>query len=248
MTIVLRRCLPAIAAATLCASLAACGAADDTATPGATSSTKAEAPKKADKPSSGALYKQARESALAAKSGHVKGTFTEKGEATTIDMAGAADGSNLQSTFTTSEGEFTLLAVGGKYWIKGNEKYWTSSAGADAAKAIGTKWFAVPAEEAKDMADTNLKGLLTEIFADEGMSKLESLTTEVGERTVSGVDAYVLSDKVGSTGEELITTADGKAHLIKIVGPKDEPGEIAFSEWDAVKPFVAPPAAQVFTP
>jgi len=244
MPVVLHRAVSLIAAIALGSSLAACGGAEDPATPGTSTSPKAEAKKK---PTSGALYKQTRESALGSKSGHITGSMTEDGEKTALDMAGTVDGSNQQATFTTSDGEFTLLTVGGKNWIKGDAKYWTSSAGADAAKAIGAKWLAVPASEAKDMGDTNLKGLLTEIFAEEGMSKLESLTTEVAESTESGVATYVLTDKVGDTGE-LVVTADGKAQLIKISGPKSDPGELAFSEWDAVKPFVAPAATQVFTP
>lgn len=243
MSVVLKRAVPVLAALTLSVSLAACGSADEAAKPGA-SSSKAEAKKK---PTAGALYKQLRASSLAAKSGHVKGNVSDEGETMAIDLAGAADGSNMEATFGAKEGTFTLRAVAGKYWIKGDEKYWTTSVGADAAKAVGAKWLAVPPGESKGMDDTTLKSLLTEMFGDEDMSKLESLTTEVGTGTLSGVDTYVLTDKIGDSGQ-LITTADDKAQLLKIVGPKGQPSQLTFSEWDAVKPFTAPKAADVFTP
>ncbi|WP_353951616.1 hypothetical protein V6K52_18630 [Knoellia sp. S7-12] len=244
MSVVLHRALPLVAAMALVAPLSACGGSDAPAKPGATASASTVAKKK---PTASALYQQSRDSALAAKSGHVKGSFTEDGESTAIDIAGSVDGANQQATISTPQGEVTMLTVGGKFWIKGDRKYWTESIDADAAKAIGAKWLVVPPAEVKDMGDTTIKNLLTEMYADASMSKLESVATAVNESTVAGVPAYVLTDKIGGNGE-IFMTADGKAQLIKLVGPKDEPGELAFTEWNAVKPFAAPAAAQIFTP
>ena len=244
MTTSLRRVATTVAAVAIATSIAACGSSSPSA--GKTgSSTSTPSPTK--KPGAGAVYKQARQSALAAKSGHVSGTVSEEGSSTSIDLRGAVDGSNQKVTFAApAEGTFTLLTVGGKNWVQGDKKFWTTNADAATATQLTGKYVAVPASQAKDFGDTNLKGLLTEMFSDKSLSALESLATAVTETDVNGIKAYVLQDK-GTDDGQVFVTADGKAQLLKIVGPKDDAGTLTFSEWDAVPPFSAPPASQVVT-
>ncbi|MFC7490787.1 MULTISPECIES: hypothetical protein [unclassified Knoellia] len=251
MNTVLRRCVPVLAASSLCVSLTACGGDSDTATevkPSTSASASASAkPTKAKAPAAGALYKQVRDAALSAKSAHVKGSFTEDGEKTSIDLSGTTDGKNQEASVTIgADGTATVRTVAGKYWVKGDSTFWTKSTGdAAAADAIGAKWIELPPEEAKGMADTTVSTLLKELFEDSDLGKLEAVLTSVKESTLDGAKVYVVTDKVADNGS-LVTSADGKNRLLKLTGPKDEPGELTFTEWDAVAPFAAPPAAEIF--
>ena len=246
MSMHVRRAATSVAAIALAATLAGCGgsSSDSTSTSGSPSSSTSSA----KKPGAGTVYKQARATALAAKNGHVSGTVTDSGTQTSIDLVGAADGSNQKATFKAAkEGTFTLLTVAGKNWVQGDTTFWTTNADAATASKLDGKWVVVPDEQAKDFGDTNLKGLLSDMFDNQSLSTLESLATAVNETEVDGVKAYVLQDK-GSDDGQVFVTADGTAHLIKIVGPKDQPGTLTFSEWDAVKPFTAPAAGDIVNP
>lgn len=245
MSMHLRRAVTSVAALTLAATLAGCGgSSSDSSATGGSSSTSSPA----KKPGAGTVYKQARQTALAAKNGHVSGTVTDSGTQTSIDLLGTADGSNQKVTFrAASEGTFTLLTVAGKNWVQGDKTFWTANADAATATRLDGKWVVVPDEQAKDFGDTNLKGLLSDMFDNKSLSTLESLATAVNETEVGGVQAYVLQDK-GSDDGQVFVTADGSAHLIKIVGPKDQPGTLTFSQWDAVKPFTAPAAGDIVSP
>lgn len=228
--------------------LAGCGSSDSGDTAGGSAGSPAKTTEAPKKPSGAELVKQAKATALAAKSGRVVGSVTDEGKQMSIDLAGTLDGTNQALTMGMGgEGEATILTVGGKNYMTGDTTFWTTQAGAEAAKMLDGKYVLVPAAEAKEMGDMKLKGLLDEIFA-EDMSALESANSKVEETTVDGQKAYTLSDRVGGGGASMVVTADGKATLIKLTAPKDEPGEMTFSEWNAAKPVAAPSADSIIEP
>lgn len=224
-------------AVVLAAGLSACGSSSSS---GSASSSTTE--KKV--PSSGEVYKQVRAAAMAAKSGHVKGTVSQSGDTMTLDMGGVADGSNGKTVISTKDGKITVVMAGAKAYVGGDAKFWTSSAGAaEGAKLVG-KYVELPAAQAKEFTSgLSLKGLLDEMFSDPQLSKMQNLTTKVTETTLDGQAAYLLEDRVAKDGQ-IYVSADGKGQLLKIVGTKDQPGSLEFSEWDAY-PAVAAPAANL---
>lgn len=224
--------------------LSACGG--DGSGSSSSSAPKSSTTAEAKTPGAAELYNKARSTALAAESAHIKGSMTDAGQTMTLDLAGATDGSNQSLVVTvTGDAKATILTVDKKYYMTGNDAFWTSQGGAAVAKMFAGKYVLVPAEQAKEMGDITLQSLLTQMFDDKDMSALKGLTANVTKSTVDGVPAYTLTDKVGKDNGQIVVTADGTATLIKIVGPKAQPGELAFSDWNKVPPVVAPPAAKV---
>lgn len=242
-----RRRVRVLAVAPFAAALILAGCGSESETPAGDSSSSTSTTEESKKtPSAKELYEQARTTALAAKSGRVKGQMTDDGQSMTIDLYGLADGTNQSFTFGQGDkGTATITTVDGKNYISADEAFWTSQANAEAAKLFKGKFVIMPADEADDMGETNLKDLLGEMFQDEEMGALQGANGKVEKTTVDGTEAYALSDKVGGDGASLVVTADGKATLLKIVGPKDSPGEMVFSEWDAAKTVEAPKADDV---
>lgn len=225
--------------------LAGCGSKDAGTTSSSSSSsstTTAAAP-----PAAATLFDQARTTALAAESAHIVGTVPDDGKAMTIDLAGTTDGTNQTLELGVGEGaKATILTVGGKYLLLGNQEFWTSQAGADAAKLLSDKFVNMPAAEAKDLGDLTIKGLLTDLFSDKEMkAALAAPDSKVTKATYDGAAAYSVTDKTGKANGELLVSADGKATIFKIVGPDDDTGTLEFSEWNKVAKVAAPDPSKV---
>lgn len=219
---------------------AAASSSGSSTTSSSSSSTSTKAPSASD------LYAKARASALAAKSAHIAGQMTEKGSTLVIDLAGTIDGTN--QSLELSEGgdsKITIVTVGGKNYLSATEEFWADQVGADAAATMQGKFVILPAAQAKEFGDLTLRGLLTELFEDKGMSGLQSANAKVEKTTVDGADAWKLTDRVGSDGAALVVSADDGATLLRIEGPKDSPGKLDFSEWDKVPALKAPDRSKV---
>ena len=244
-----RRTLAVLAAPLLTATaLAGCGSDDGGTTPSSSSSSSTTTTEAA-LPTAAKLFAQAKSTALAAESAHIVGSVKDDGKDMTIDLAGTTDGSNQALEIGVGAGaKATILTVAGKYYLLGNDEFWTSQGGADAAKLLSGKYVSVPAAEAKDFGDITIKSLLTEMFDDKEMqAALASTDSKVTKTTEDGAAAYSITDKTGKDGGELIVSADGKATIFKIVGPDDDTGTLAFSEWNKVAKVAAPPASKVIT-
>ena len=244
------RALAALAVPLLSATaLAGCGSDDGGTTSSPSSSSSSSTTTEAKLPTAAALFDQARKSALAAESAHITGSVTDDGKPMTIDLAGTTDGSNQALELGVGDGaKATILTVAGKYFLLGNDEFWTSQGGADAAKLLSGKYVNVPAAEAKDFGDLTIKSLLTDLFGDKEMqASLASTDSKVAKTTVDGADAYSITDKAGKEKGELVVSADGKATILQLVGPDDDTGELAFSEWNKVAKVAAPDPSKVIT-
>lgn len=227
------------------AALALTGCGSDAATPTSGSTSTTTTTPSPTTPSAGDLYSRARKSALAAKSGHLIGSFTEKGKTMNMDLAGTADGTNQSMKIKAAEGEITIITASGKTYLMASQKFWKSQAGAPAAKMFKGKYVLLPATQAKEMGDQTIQKVLKDMFAEGDLSFLERANARVEKATVDGVDAWKLTEKVGGDGTAIFVSSDGKARLLKIDGGKSEPGAMTFSEWDAVPKITAPKASQV---
>lgn len=239
------RRVPALSALALAGVLAltGCGPA---ATGAATSKASTTTTKAASKPAADVLYKQARESALAASSVHLKGDMMSDGEHLMLDLAGTKAGDVTGSVGAGAEGTFELRRVGGAVYMRSTKEYWRKNAGAEVAQMIGNKYFKLPADAAKGMDDLTVTSLLKSMFEDKSMPAFAKLTTKVEASTVNGQAAWVLSDRVGGDEAHLYIAADDTHHLLRVSMPtgKDK-GTMDFTEWDAVQPIAAPTASQI---
>lgn len=196
-------------------------------------------------PSAGEVYAQVQKSAAAAKSVHVKGSFTADGKKMQIDLAGDRVGKSSRAIVNDGTGEVEILTVNGNYYIKADAAFWTKNGSSVIAELAADKYVKVPAGSASALGNLTVGALLPQIL-DPDMSKAEKLTTNVEKTQVGGVPAYLITDRIGSDGSKMYVSADGTARLLRLEGPKDE-GSLDFTEWDAVAPMTEPPASQIVT-
>lgn len=241
---VTHRAIGALAITLLTATaLAGCGSDKEGATSSSSSSSSSSSTTTAaELPTAAQLFRQARTTALAAQSAHITGSVTDDGKPMTIDLAGTTDGTNQSLEIGVGKGaKATILTVGGKYYLLGNDEFWTSQGGADFAKLLSGKYVKIPAADAKDFGDMTIKSLLTDMFNDKEMQQaMQSKDAKVAKATYDGAAAYAVTDPAGKDKGELIVSADGKATIFKISGTDKETGTLEFSEWDKVAKVAAP--------
>lgn len=245
---ILRRGAGAFVACVAALSLTACGGGG-TATEAATSATAAagsaasSATSEADDdaPSAKDLYAKTRESSLKAKSAKLEGTVTDAGQVMDIELEGQVDGSNQRVEVDYGDkGSVEIITIDGTHYVKGDEDFWTSQGGLTRRQVeqagVAEKYVSTTDDS---MSDFTFKSLLDQMFEEEAMSGLESLTTPVEKVTEDGVEAWKMTDDEA----EVLVTADDKSYLHKIKAGKD--ANLTFSDWDAVKEFEAPAAGDV---
>lgn len=243
---ILRRGAGALVACAAALSLAACGGtATDTATSataaaGSAASSATET-KEEDAPSAKDLYAKTREASLAAKSAKLEGTVTEAGQKMDVELEGKVDGSNQRVEVDYgAKGTVEIITIDGTHYVKGDEAFWTSQGGLTKSQiesaGIDEKYVSTTDDS---MSEFTFKSLLDQMFKEEAMSGLESLTTPVEKVTEEGVEAWKMTDG----DAEVLVTADDKNYLHKIKAGED--ATLNFSDWDAVEEFKAPPANQV---
>ena len=239
-----------VAATALTATLALTGCGNDATTEGSTSASPSGSASSSSSPSPkqptmGELYTKVRAASLAAESGHLKGEVTQEGQKTTLEVAGAADGSNQKLTVGVGDGEADILTVNGKYYMTGDKAFWKEQTGdAKAADLLVGKYVQISSSDAKELGELSLGALLEEMFEQDELSTMEKLTSSVETRTDDGAQVWVASD--GSGSEIWVDPETGL--LVKIIAAGDDAGELVFDSWNEVSKVKAPPAEDVVKP
>lgn len=217
--------------ATLPGTAAASGGSATSAT---TTATPSLTPTAADKPSTKELIDKVKSALSTAKSMRISGTVPYQGKAMKMDMAGTMDGSNQRFLVTMPEMSVELLTVGGKTYARID----ASGSG----KPTG-KWLAASPEMLTGLDKMNLNAVVRPFLDEVNVGFLDEVNTQMTDTTEAGRPAWKVTQKVGGKGEALIVSADGKYELMRI---SDNSGSsLAFTEWNAVKPFAAPAASEV---
>lgn len=133
-------------------------------TPATTTSASATLPQSAD------LVARARKTFLTAPLARYQGRITRTGEVLSVDMTSDTLGNGTGSIdMGSAQGKAMVTVIGEKIYLAGDKRFWTSSAGAEAARTFRGKWIAAGASrsEFSDMADLLDRGELTEnLFED----------------------------------------------------------------------------------
>ena len=195
-------------------------------------------------PSVSEVFRDARTASLSAESGHVVGTVKHDGAKLRIDVEGQANGSNQTVFITTPKGGTAeVLTVGDGWWVGGDEAHWTEITGdPKAATALVGKYAAVTESDATELGSYTLRTILTDAFAEPDIAVLESDTTPATETELDGRPAYLLG-RPG--GPRLWVAADGSGTLLRLVGPKSDPSDLTFTDWDRARTFTEPPPDEV---
>ena len=187
------------------------------------------------------ILTEAKAAARSASSVHVSGTQS----GTTVDLTvgrNTAVGTVMQGGLTVQ-----LLAVDGKTYIKGDQAFWDTSAGAGAGAALAGKWVVAGATTADTSAlasFTDIGRVIDQVLAPTGPLTRTGVTTVDGQRVV-GITST-------DNGDILYVALDGPPYPVRIdpggsaapsLGPAPTPP--TFSAWNAPLVVHPPPPDQV---
>jgi hypothetical protein len=191
----------------------------------------------ADSRTAAALIAGLKTALSGARSVHVAGDVTEGGSTDHLDLAltrSALSGS-IESAGTTLE----IIDPGNLAYIKVTSAFLRlAKAPASACQRVCGKYVATSASQGKKIiGNLTMSGLLNEL-SDSLPRYIRSGTTTIG-----GQQALILH---GTDGSTLDVAAAGPPYPLRAVAPNSSAaGELAFSQWNAVPPIVAPAASQV---
>ena len=191
-------------------------------------------------PTAATVYQLMRKSGAAAKSVHIRGAFTDKGQKLQIDIAGDRAGKNMRALVNDGNGQVEILTAEGNVYVKADAAYWTKNASAAVAKVAAGKYLKIPA--GTGAGDLKVGALLDGAFKN---LPLAGALQKVEATDVDGTPAYLLADRLTPKEGQIYVSADGKATLLRLVSTKVNAGTLDFSEWDAVQPMSPPPADQL---
>lgn len=236
------RIVAASLAGVLALGLAACSSSGDApaaspsaTTPIASASTTAPALKATE------ILAKVRDRAKAATSGSYSGTFDDNGTKLDLTYRGSADGSTAETVMKLpGEGSVTIVSVGGKTYLSGDQAFWTSSGAPFPGEG---KFVEVPADQAPNTG-LDLAGLVDGFL---GEVKESDLAEEVGAETVGGIDAWVLTDKDGKD-KGAIHVAKDTFDILRLSGSDGLAGTVDFKDWNKEFDIKAPAAGDIVTP
>ena len=243
------RVLLAVSAAALLA--AACGD-DSTSGSGAPADSRAAAPSSSAAPSAAAdgisalsateILNRSQAAFKQADSVRLTGSGSSGSSKFGIDMRYSSDGKAI-GTVTNSGQKIELRRIGQTVYLKADQAFWTSTAGAEAAKILTGKYLKAPLSDArvKQLAGFTDKNS----FADQVLTPSSSVT-KGGTKTVHGVPAIGLVDKSGTGSATLYIATTGQPVPLQLAPSAGSAGEGSFDFLDYGKPVdvPVPPAAE----
>jgi hypothetical protein len=256
-----RRALSAAAVALLCAAtLAACGGSDDdepttgtaaaTATEQAqtTSSTATTTPEDdtASTDDTGDDAGAAPDNGFSAQTANnvLAAATTSSQQASSVHVEGAMGdvmldlemvrGEGAQGEIAQGENRFEIVAVGGRFFLKGSEDFYRQLGGEGVVELLGDRWLEAPTDDPEFASLAQLSDmdrLLGEILDPSGELTKGDVTD------VDGLPAIPLTSD-GSDGT-LYVASTGTPFPLRIEAP-DGRGEVVFSAWDEPVELTAP--------
>ncbi|WP_143162900.1 hypothetical protein [Couchioplanes caeruleus] len=180
------------------------------------------------------ILQRAKAALTRAKSYRAKGMLDMEGQKTTIDLK--VSGENFTGSMSFGGAEVELLAVGGKKYLRPNDKFWIMSTDAEQgrtlARTIGDRWVA-GADKDQSFADLFTVGSIEAFLKPTGaLSKGE-------EKEVGGVPAIGLKD-AGDPDSVLYVATTGEPYPLQLTGKGDS--GMVFSDFGAAFTDIKAPA------
>ena len=184
------------------------------------------------------------------------GEITQNHRRLALQLA-TTSASAVHLTFVLGSSTADLIGLPGASYIRGNQHFWISQAGAQAA-ALADHWIKVPAANAK--AVTGSLGEFAPATLSRCLAEDHGTLTVAGKATVAGHPAILIrdaGDAPGSTRGVLAIAATGKPYPLRLTtsGPQrpgghvdicndgkgsSAAGTISFGEYGQVAPIRAP--------
>ncbi|WP_329621281.1 hypothetical protein OG357_12975 [Streptomyces sp. NBC_01255] len=190
----------------------------------------------------------------AATSFHMNGKGKTDGQEMTVDFSVDDKGSCKGSMQAGGKGgKAEMIGTGGVSYMKGDDAFWSSTAGdeggsAEEAGAMATllkgRWMKMPAGDEGPDAFCDLKTIVKDMDEDTPRKGL----TRGADADVDGTPAATLTKK-GAKDETTtfyVAKDSAKPYILRVVeaGGK-EPGTVTFTEYDKPVTVTAPPADEV---
>jgi hypothetical protein len=179
------------------------------------------------------------------KSLRMEGDVTTDGQKVSLHMQLTTDG-DCRGTIGLMGGSAELVSVGGDTWFKPDEAFWNATAGGQAdqiIEVVGDKWVVMPPDQSDVTSLCDLDELLDELDSDGKDEKVDKGETE----EVDGEEAVVIEGE-SDEGDPVKAwvAVDDKHYILKMeVAQGEEPGEIAFSDFDEELDVEAPAEDEV---
>jgi hypothetical protein len=170
----------------------------------------------------------------------VAGSITTDSQEIQLDMQMSTTG-ECTGTIGFGGGQTELLGVDGSVWMKPDEAFWKSFAGAQADQvisAVGDNWVVIPDSEDGFAELCDLDALLEELVdSEDGTTYTKGDTQDLDGDEVIQVDS---KDEDGQVSAGYVLT-DSPHYLVKMERTEgDEPGSVTFSDFDADVEVEAP--------
>ncbi|MDF1605305.1 hypothetical protein [Nocardioides sp. YIM 152315] len=189
------------------------------------------------------IVEQAKKDMDGLKAVRVAGSVTTDGQEIELDMQLNTD-ADCTGTIGFGGGTTELLGTGGSVWMKPDETFWKAFAGDSADQVItvvGDKWVVVPAGEDGFAELCDLDDLLDELISDDDTDYTKAGDDEIDGERVLAVES---KDEDGSSTGYVVV--DEPHYLVKVEKTEgDEPGSVAFSEFDEEFSVEAPAGDEV---
>jgi ABC-type glycerol-3-phosphate transport system substrate-binding protein len=177
----------------------------------------------------------ARAAAKSASIVHVVGGGVDNGQPIKLDLwIGDGKGKGHLAEGGLS---FDIVRIGKTVYVKGSAAFWKRFGGAAAATLLHDKWVKVPTTQAQVQSIIGLtdKSLfLASILGQHGKIENKGLVDYQNQKVVEIRDT--------TQGGSLYVASQGTAYPVAVRGGKNQ-GDIAFTDWNADEPVVAPKGA-----
>lgn len=191
------------------------------------------------------IEQQVKDDMAAVESLTMRGDITEGEQEMSLDLTADTDGNCTGTIAFAGRGSAEFIRADGNVYLKGDEEFWNSMAGGQAAQVqqlLGDKWAQVPEGQAGNFTEfCDLNNLLDELTEEDGEDGAEVTKGETQE--VDGQEALELrSEEDGETTQVWVATED--PHRILRMEHETE-GSFEFSDFDVPVDAQAPSEDEV---
>lgn len=195
----------------------------------------------ADTQSAAKLMPAVQAAASGATSVHMTGSVPQGKETATFDVD--FSGTSVAGTLGINGNIFQLLVLNGATYVKVDAAFLAAeNAPASVCAKVCGKYVELPASAASQITGfLSMQALAKDVFNNQNLSAATNSSCVFSPTTRDGQS--VLECRQGSYA--LDVAAHGKPYIVYFSGPHGE--YMAYSDWNAVPPPVAPPASEVIS-
>lgn len=220
---------------TALALLTACSSGDS-GTAGSGSGSASSSPTASSGPSAQEILESAKKASAEVTAVRVVGDVPDDKQVMTVDLRATKTGPS-RGDITLKDGRLQVYVFGSTAYLKANNAFWKSAAGAQAARVLSGKYLKTPATSQEFKEFTSLIRT-TSLF--EQMLEATGGTLTKGEETqIRGVSAVGLTD---GSGQTLYVATQGPSYVLQV---KDDKHVLDFLDYNKPITVQRPPASKV---